>query len=232
MKKLLVVFFVFLISGCTVDYQLTVFSDKQFREEIIIKIDRGIYPDDIGTARRAIEDEIKQYKFIPEYHIYDYNYQMGNDYIVITIIGNHGDFNSFRNSPFVKKVFTGVETFEDEFYQLRTYGDIYSVNRGVEPDSAYYINDLEVSLRFHNQVVSTNADEENFRNNVFNWQLLDRQQIEPIEIDLDYNKRYDIIILDFLMANLLIIIIATIIIISGLIVSLLYLRNYKLRNRV
>jgi len=223
---------IFIITGCNIDYELLITSDKKYHEKIGFTINRNAYEGDENEVRKVLEEEIEKYELFPEYQGYDYSYNIDSREITILIEKEHETFLEYKSSPFYQQIYEGFFVVEDEYYDIETYGAIHDINRGIANTSPFFVNNLIVNIKSHNNVVSSNAHKENNGSNIYTWKFDHNRATDSIKLTLDYSKRYDIIILDFLMANLLIIIMTLILLVGALVTGFLYLRNYHLRNRI
>ncbi len=232
LKLLGLLIFVFVFCGCSIDYHLKITSDKKFIEEVIFRIDRGAYPEDDKIAEKMIKDELDAYQEYEEYNQYSYKLRITKDIIYIIINGEHQNIEQYMDSPLYKNVFQWVAAFEGSTYQFETTGSRYDVNMGADSDSYFYVSDLNVYIKTHNKVIKTNALDENYRKNVFQWQIENNDVPNKIEIELDYSKRYDIIMLDFVFNNLITVISFTIIIGTLVVVGGYFMMQNRLKNKL
>lgn len=201
-KLLMLNFLIICISGCTIDYQLRITEDKQYIESVVFVVDRTAYPSDKKLAERTLADELKALSLLPEYERYQYKYQITDSKVYIYVNKSHKNIEDFMISPLYPYVFQLVDVFEDYTYMLKSVGEIYDVNIGAPVDSPFYVKNLKVTIIPHNKVSRSNADHENFRKNEFVWEIKSDDNDKKIELELDYSKRYDIIMLNFIKNNL------------------------------
>ncbi len=206
MKKyrfLLLIIFIYFLSGCSVEYNLIVTDDKHVIEEMLIIVDYRAYSDEKSAAERILGNELRSYENFSEYDNYEYDYQLRGDNFNIKITKKHETLEAYFASPLNKNAFQNLYYFEDEYFSIRNSGAIYDINQGISKDSLTYIDDLKVNVRFYNQVAFANATKENSRTNTFTWLPDDNDVIKfsEIEIDLLESKRYDVIILDYIFAR-------------------------------
>ncbi len=230
-KIVLFLISVFIITGCGVDYRVTITSNKKFIEEINIVVDRDAYSPNKDQAERDIKQEIGDYRFFPEYQPYDIVYNIYDNRIEFQITGTHDDFASYQKSPFIQQIVPKIALLEDQFYELFTYQELYDINKGLNSDSKFYIKDFQIAVRAHNKINSSNAHKEDTSKNILFWYPLE-EETEAIKIDLEYGKRYDIILMDIITKYYLYIIISGVILIGGAIIFLGQVINYRLKNKI
>ncbi len=231
-RKILIIIILFLLSGCNLEYNLSITANKQFNEEVIITLDRNLYHEDNQAAERQLRSEIEEILDFSKYQNYGYDLDIRSDNIYISIEATYKNFDEFRKSPIIGYVFQAVYYTEFDYYTLRTGGQKYNANRGVRADSERYLKEIEVNIRAHNHIAGSNAHEEDLRRNVATWYFTNGKIDEHIEIDLDYTKRYDIIILDFIKDNLLLFIVGLGSIVAAIIASISFVINNRKRNQI
>ncbi len=229
-RKILLLLGLVLLGGCELEYNLNITDDKTFHEEVIIAINREYYDKDNRSLQRKYQNEISEY--FAAHEKYEYDVITKRDEILLMFYREYDTFADYSKSPFVNQAFHSIYFWEDQYYSIKTSERIYDVNRGVAKDSKYYLQDLIINIRSQNHVAETNAQDKNLSTNIYTWHFDDAEIKGPIEIDLDYTKRYDIILVDFVSANfwwLLILTVGTIIAISSLVIFTI---NNKKRNQI
>lgn len=235
MKKKLLVIGLFLLiwtAGCTPEYNLTVTSDKKFVEKINFVIDRNVFSENNQLAKKTIESNIDGYKTVPEFNDYYFNYKITKDKVYIMIKAEHFDFERFKMSPMYKLVFERVVELEGESYLFITSGEFYNINAGDSADPNLYIDDFDINIRFHNKVIKTNADFEDFNTNTFTWNIKGTDFDRKIEVELDYSKRYDIILIDFLLNNIVAVMSITLLGGTSIIIGMYLVSQNRLKNKI
>lgn len=231
-KIFLIIMGLLFLTGCSSNYNLTITSDKRFVEEVTIVLARDAFPGDKKQVTESIESNIEGYKTIPEFRDYNYDYKISDDKIIIVISGEHLNFEMFRMSPIYKRLFERVTVVEDGTYRFSSGGEYYNINAGISPDPNFYVEDFDVNIRAHNKVLSTNADIEDFRKNTFTWNIKGDELDRKIEMELDYSKRYDIIVIDFFLNNLVTTISVIILVFGSLFFGAYLVSQNKLKNKL
>lgn len=215
------------LSACSVDYDLLVTNDKQFIEKITLTVSRDLFPTDNETAHRYINRQINDFRASEAgTRLYSHSFRMTRDWVYITFEGRHRNYEIFENTVFYPTVFDTLRVKEDNTYRL-VFSDFVSLDDEVGLIPPPWRDDLKITMKFHNQVLQTNADEENYGSNVFVWRFDGEDSERTIEVELDYSSRYDIIIRDALINNFI-----SIIIVGALLVSIVFGYFYYIaRNR-
>ncbi len=223
---------VLFFSACHVNYDLVVTNHKEFIENITVKIARDQLPANDNVAIRQIEKDINNLRNqLGDYNLYRYNYRLTRNWAYITIERKHASFTSFKNSPFYRSVYLDAQVREEDTYQLKLMGLLINEEDfGLFPPAWH--NDLTVRMIFYNNVVETNADEENFLTNTFIWQFSQEDNEKDIIVELDYSTRYDILIFNFLKTNILSIILLAGIIVVSLLIYGRYMYASRTRNQI
>lgn len=184
-KKMFLVLFVLLLTGCTNQYNIN-FSNDKIEEEIVsniliqdipvqsaAEIAAGIELDDSVTP--YIEDD--QYPFIDDTEKkYEKTVNKGTTSTQVKLNYTYSH-DEYRNSRVFKTCFKNKELTETRnYYNLSFSGDFYCL----------YGDEIEVNIRTDNEVLYNNADKVN--GNVYTW-IINRDNKNKANISMQISKK-------------------------------------------
>ena len=192
MKKIIILMLAFLLSGCTVNYELEIFEDLSLKESITV-LDYASYFNRSG-------DVLTQYKKIVdigmnEKNIYNYEYIEKKDK---NLYGGQA-FNHYKslydfkeNAISYKDAFDDIEIEEyDSIITLKSVGD-FKVESFVKFNESEAIDELVpentyFSLIIPFEVIEHNADRVDTEKNIYYWDI-DLNTTEDKNIIISFNK--------------------------------------------
>lgn len=232
MKKLILFISLLFFTGCTFDYNLTVTNDKKYIEEINFVFDKSEFPVGDNNLKDYIKKEISNYTSSTEYYGYNFDYKIKGDNVYVDVKKTHETFEDFQNSPFYKQYFERIYKIEGRNYFVSTGGEFTNPNVLEMPDPDLVSPSYNINIKFYNNVISSNSNLVDEKNNTYTWQIDYRDLERTVEFTLDDGVRYDIIIKDFVMNNLVVIISLTSLISVTLVVGLVFVTNNRRNNKI
>jgi len=231
--KLLLIIPILFLTGCSVQYNLRVDSNLNFKEEATLLEKNEIlkvYNENLKLVPKQkfsqyeSSEEFKPYKLTRE--IFESNETGG------TIKANFNGKEKFKNSILFTSVFSDLNINEyGNIISFQTTG--YNSSFFVPEDTTFVMEEIEVNIRFHNKVVENNAVKYDEKTNTYTWILNTDVSSGNIMFSIDKSqKKYDIIIQDFFSDNLVTIIISGILILSGIAIYLYFVRKNKSINKI
>ena len=90
----------------------------------------------------------------------------------------------------------GIVTFKTigKYYYENAFSDNYD-------DPLFFINSITIKMKFYNNIIDSNADMVDKKNNVLIWNINSNNTEKTIYFKIGKDKRYDIIILDYVYRN-------------------------------
>lgn len=231
MKRIIILLtLILLLTGCSVKYDITITDTEKIKEQITITVDNetalkssnsleeyldyysNIYTDNQGYGEFAVKT--KKGKEFSKFIVKN-TYNNLNDYT------SSFSFLSMFNKASIERVgnYVTVTTSENEY--LKT------INGDEFLDEEFFYDDFQISIKFYNKVVNHNADYVDEKNNIYTWDVTKNNPKEYMTFKYSNEKRYDVIIKDWIMINLLpIIIIGTFLVfVIGFIIYILIVRK-------
>ena len=185
MKKILLfIGVVFLFSGCTANYNISIKNDNTVIEnnEIVVKDDIKKVKSDFENS---YEDSLKAYN-------YKYSFTENNDSLNIKF-SKESSMGRFTNNSFASRIFNQIEYFKnDEVNNFKTVGfnslgELF-VEEGFEEEYLIKqnIDELRINITFEGEVLSSDADVVNKNTNTYTW-IFNRKNYNKKGIKFSYN---------------------------------------------
>jgi len=182
LKKILLVFMLIFLTGCSTEYTLTVSNDS-FKENIDVVIPKDIIPietQEIIDAGIEIDDQItpfikdKTASLITNDKYYKKKYIEYDDYYSINMKYTYNEEN-FKNSNSVNLCFEYPELDFSENYYINLQGKFYCL----------YSDSVDIKINTKNKVYYNNADE--IDGNTYIWHI-NESNVDYVDIKIEIDK--------------------------------------------
>lgn len=202
-KFLILGLLIFIITGCSVDYDLVITSNHKVKEEIKLYVKNDQLIDDSNSVRGYLKKQIASYKNTNDYNYYDFSYKVGKDISYVQLKTWYPSMERYQDVSSYKTLFENINYLKQEKYTIvETYGKyFYSSIYGESPDPEFVMGDINVKIRVHNKVIENNADKFDEKTNTLEWKITSNDLNKSIYFKLGKTKRYDIIVIDMFMLN-------------------------------
>ena len=176
-KKLLVLIGLFLLTGCTAEYNLT-YENNVFDEEIIIYEDKGIEDDDSFVSITDINENDERVK-LSDNKYYKVSLSNDNTHNILKLNYTYDDL-SLKESKVFEECFE-VKSFMDEkdYYYIHLSGDV----------TCEYLTSAKVTFRTDKKVLKTNATTKDEKDGTYTWDKLTSDGVE-IQVSKNLDKGY------------------------------------------
>lgn len=176
LKKIIILLLVFILSGCTSDYTLTLNEDSSVNEKAIIEIeDSEENYDKINELVQNAENDnkvsSKDFKVVREVEnikiTYNKDYENIEDYLL--------------NSIMYKQVFNDIDlNKKNNKITLETEALFMDKNLSINNDNIYDFNNLQVNITSKLPIIYQNADK--MGDNTYTWIYNGKQRSKNISI--------------------------------------------------
>lgn len=198
-KLLILVFCLFIFSGCTVKYDLVIDNKKRVSENITLLESN----DNILKYSSSVDDFLEK------------NSENFEDYSIKNLIGktesgynlrkDYSSLYTYKTSSFYKLAFDDA-TIDDTTKGLNfnTAGEYHRNNIFTVPLESvfkYSVDEVIVNIQFYNEVISSNADNIDKSTNTYTWLIKKEDTAKQIQFSLSDKVRKDIMIKDFIKKN-------------------------------
>lgn len=174
MKKIILILSIFLITGCTANYQLNITEDK-IEEKLSITT-----PKDILEPEILKEQVLNSKTIYPDQNkIYYTDIKADDTNYYVTFKHDH-DINDFTNSKFISYCYNNNELIQDETaITLSTSGHFNCINM----EDEMYMDNVKINITTDLKVLENNADEVN--GNTYTWNINEENYTnKPINITM------------------------------------------------
>ena len=178
MRKILIIFSILLLTGCSAEYNLT-YEDDMFTETISVKLleNEKLFNEKkeelINKKIFSYSDESSQLYYNKEYKTVDNFFVMDYNYIY--------DFNKFRKARIFSECFEKASiTSDDNNYYILTSGQFKCLNFNEEE-----LDEVKIVFTTKNKIISNNADEVN--KNKYIW-FIDSNNLDK-NIKITFSKK-------------------------------------------
>lgn len=234
-KLFLILLFSFFITGCSFDYNLTITSDNK----VIEKVEVMSLNDDLLLHNEFVDlylnEQIESYKKIPDFSLYTFSKKIGDVNSSVFLKKQYDSLENYIKSPTFKSLFTdGYIEKTNQYTSFTTSAEnldkkIYGDNL---LDENFYVGDINIKIKFYNKVIDSNADLIDEKNNIYIWNIVDKNLTRNIYFKVGNEKRYDIIIIDTIQNNLLLFIGIIILVILATFTAIYVYGSLKTKDKI
>ncbi|MDD3187146.1 MAG: hypothetical protein PHD02_01580 [Bacilli bacterium] len=220
-KFLVLLLFLFLLSGCTINYQLEINDDLTVTETFKILNDSSYFAI-LGDVQDVYKTSVDKGMFDKgyKYSYYDENYLYGVD-----TTRTFNSLSSFvENSPTYKELYDDISIVKnDNIVIINSVGEL-NVDRIVYSND---VTDSYISIKLPFVVTYNNADRIDSKNNIYYWDInADVSNDKSIQLSFDKSKK------KFNLNNFLSGIDYTfVLIIAIIIIGILVYNDVKIKNK-
>ncbi len=196
MKKLIILLMLIFTTGCTVDYNIIVKTDKTINEEIVISEKNSVIENEGYTVDDSVKAKIDSYK--PEISKYGFEYKVKketNNFSVI-LTSKNKTMESFTKFTYFQKMFNGADiNYKNKKYTFKTNGvynqaGLFYDLSGIADEG--FVDKININIQFHNVVLKSNADKVDDTKNIYTWVLDANTKEKTIEFKLSDKIREDV----------------------------------------
>ena len=188
MRKLIILCFLLIFSGCTVDYNITIRDTGTVIEKMNTDVEKVNKNTKFETVKNDIENQydriLKKYKY--KYEILD-----NGDKVRFKLV-NLNNVNDFFDNSLYKTLYEDCESFDsNNVHYFRTIGANYISNLFVTKnyeEKLSFVKDVDVlriNIKFENKVLKHNADKYDKNTNTYTWIFTKDDYNKSIEFSYD-----------------------------------------------
>jgi len=232
MKKIIICLLVLLLTGCGVQCDLIITDDNMVKEKLTINV-----PDDRALLNFDSIDEFLNYytKYYPKLDGFNDYTIKGKDkegYVTLNV-SSEKHLNDYIKTKTYNAMFSSATVdIVGDYTTFKSTPNLYIENQKSEyflEDLVYYDN-FTINIQFYNKVINHNADMVDEKNNVYTWIVTKENPKEFISFKTSGEKRYDVIIKDFINSNKYLLMIIGGIIFIAITSGIIFYTNYQ-KNR-
>lgn len=182
MKKILIIFILIFLTGCSAEYNLNI-SNNSFKENINVTIPNNMIPEkEESKTELGIEKDDQLTPFLEEKtnslmnsdKFYKKKIKKLNDYTQVNMSYKYNE-NNFKEANSINLCFEYPELDFTENYYINLQGKFYCL----------YGDSVDIKIKTNNKVLFNNADEK--IGNVYVWHI-DESKIDFVDIKIEVSK--------------------------------------------
>lgn len=222
MKKILIFVLLLLLTGCDVKYDLTITNKEKVIEEFKVYIDNEQIKEENSDIKDYLNYYANLYKSNQGYERFKISTKKSNPQSYFKISNSYSSLDSYISSLSYKSMFNSA-TIErvGDYITFTSSANAYLQNikndEIISEDSKY--DSFKISIKFYNEVTSSNAEEVDKNNNIYTWIVSEDSATDYIYFRIGPKVKYNVIIKDYIKNNLagIVVITSTIVLLSGII---------------
>lgn len=226
MKKIILVFVVLLLSGCSLDYELEVNKDLSLIETInVIEPKSKIYAHELDIDG-YIEENIEYYSSQQENNRYNIYNGSDNTRAIGVAISNYNNFDDYCE----------INTLKNNFFsdcEMEKQGNIVTINFVSAISNNYFVSSYVSAALFNSayfnitipyKVTYSNADSVDLEKSIYTWKYTTDDYLKDITITFDtaYESQKPINYSMYILGGIILVVI-----ISGIYIYYKYKQNSK-----
>lgn len=185
--KLLLIFgLTFILSGCTVDYNVTINNDLSMSEEAIVKIEESFFDDYMFYTKAETYNAVmsRNLSFLNELN---YDYKHSDDYLTTTFNNNYNKLTDYiNNNTIYQQFFENLEyTDENNIITIKSSGEFYQYTE--DNAEKFLIEDIDINVKIPFDVISSNADRVDSVNDIYTWTITKDDMDKEFFLEIDYS---------------------------------------------
>ena len=184
-KIVLIIVMLFVLSGCTVNSNVTLNYDGKVTEEILLLNKSELFGNDAKEINTSLDDEIEYYNSVIDYREYEYEKIVEKDKSGVRVYKSYDNICSyFRDTAFNQYVYEHIKCIETEdYYEIES--DTEHIPYCVDCAEWPILDDVNLILHLPIQASEHNAD--SVDKNVYTWHF-DKETTNDKTIYIKINK--------------------------------------------
>lgn len=236
-RFLILLICLFLLTGCNVKVNLTVDENKKVKENIsisVLNIDVPYYGYD--SSDEFLDHYKNEYSNIPGYKDFDIKTKSTNSNSIFKAKREYKSLEDYIKSYSFLNIYNYAYIDNTGNYlTFRTSKNLYlEMLQGEQLGHVGTERTYEISVKFYNEVIESNADKVDKSNNVYTWYIDKTTDLNDSDIyfKLGPKVKYFVKFKDYIMENIISIIIIAIIILLILFSGLYIVYKSKKNNEI
>lgn len=211
MKRILVLLVsILLLTGCSVKYDITITDKEQIKEEMTITVDNKTAIEKSNSLDEYLDYYSNIYADNQGYGEFNVKTKKGKEFSKFIVKNTYGSLTDYTSSFSFRSMFNKAVIERVGNYVTFTTSEneyLKALNSAEYLDEEFFYEDFIINIKFYNKVVNHNADYVDEKNNIYTWEVTKNNPKDFITFKYSKEKRYDVIFKDWVMVNLLPIII-------------------------
>lgn len=232
--KVLVLFImIFILSGCTLDYNTTINSDGTVKENVIITFDNNEIDSSINI-NDYLDERMNSITSDPTYSMYTAKKNIGKENSSITFTRKYSSLLDYKSSPILQIGFNEVVISDEidgtSFKTIGNYNKNDVFGADTEPEPTF--DKVTIKYKFMNDITNYNSTIFDKDENTITYELTEKTDEFYMQFKCNNSKRYDIIIKEYLKDNIVGIIISALLIVTVIVIISVIRKKSLESNRI
>ena len=194
MKKIILTcMLLFLVTGCSVEYNLDIDKDFNFKENMVLSTSKENFEISYDSVDNGIEEIYDNINDSLKFSLYDYDLNKHFKKNVEVVFENkYKDDSELLSSPFLTNVNGRITTYDSEkgnkVFQVMIDYDFFELLK-TKTYSSIPVETVKVNIKFPYKIISSNAD--NVEDNILSWDLKTLVKKRTFYVEYDENELYE-----------------------------------------
>ena len=189
MKKILVLFIVILITGCSVNYEIEITNGLKVIERCSLEAGEDVYKSHYQTTKvKVLQDILNIYN--DELKKNNYQVEVIKDELpYVKIAREYSSIQEYLNSSLLfNNYFDKINYTKDgKIVKIETEG--FNPNEHEDPDR-FYVDDLDIAIKSAYKVVNSNATKIDKKTNTYHFELKGEEEEFKIMLEIDTSRKF------------------------------------------
>ncbi len=203
MKKILVVL-ILLLTGCNVNHEVVINSDKSVSEKITVKVDSNTFTQEFPSVDIYIEEQKQHYD---THELYDIEIEEIDDYTYVYFKRNYNSLTEYFASESFQTVFktANIKNISKE-YHILTSENLYFIPNsfGISGASHEIYESFNYTIKTDLEIIDSNASNKEI--NSHTWDLTKHDDTLFINIDYSSTSINQLLILGGVVAFIIVLV--------------------------
>lgn len=193
-KIFLLIIITFIVTGCNVNYDITVDKDLKITEQLNVEESKDSFDIQYNSPKEGVESIFSDVNRSLKSKIDNYKIKSGLNNISFNINNKYSNESDFNNSNILKNLNGKVEVYKNpnsksntSIFQVMINYDFFDMIN-TNKYSTINIDEMYVNIKFPYKVISSNADSS--KDDTYTWNLKRDIQSRSFYIEYDNNKTY------------------------------------------
>lgn len=231
MKKILILLILLCMTGCSVQYDLTITDKEEVKEKFVISISNDKMLSEYSSVEEYLDYYSNLYLQNEGYEDFNIDTKKSKPNSYFTVNNNYKNLDEYVQSISFKSMFDNamierIGNYTSFTTSKNAYLSSLKKNDIISEESKY--DSFKISIKFYNEVTASNAEEIDEDNNIYTWIVSEDSATDYIYFKIGPKVKYGVVLMDYIQNNLAsIIIITSTIVLLAVTITFIYIKSKK-----
>ena len=231
MKKILILLILLCMTGCNVQYDLTITDKEEVKEKFVISISNDKMLSEYSSVEEYLDYYSNLYLQNEGYDDFKIDTKKSKPNSYFTVNNNYKNLDEYVQSISFKSMFDNamierIGNYTSFTTSKNAYLSSLKKNDIISEESKY--DSFKISIKFYNEVTASNAEEIDEDNNIYTWIVSEDSATDYIYFKIGPKVKYGVVLMDYIQNNLAsIIIITSTIVLLAVTITFIYIKSKK-----